>query len=86
MGKRSNFERLPRDFYPTPLAAVVPLLPHLDYSHFVEPCAGNGALIDHLRDAGFHCVAACDIHPKRHDVRLKTRCRQVNFLKTVIAS
>ena len=29
MGKRSNFERNPRDFYPTPKEAVIPLLPHL---------------------------------------------------------
>ena len=27
MGKRSNLERLPADFYPTPRAAVVPLTP-----------------------------------------------------------
>ena len=31
MGKRSNFYPLvPRDFYPTPLKAVQPLIPHLD--------------------------------------------------------
>ena len=29
MGKRSNFERREADFYPTPRAAVVPLIPHL---------------------------------------------------------
>jgi hypothetical protein len=29
MGKRSNFERRPADFYPTPRAAVVPLIPYL---------------------------------------------------------
>jgi hypothetical protein len=29
MGKRSSFERIPRDFYPTPYAAVPPLIPHL---------------------------------------------------------
>ena len=29
MGKRSSFERIPRDFYPTPEAAVPPLLPFL---------------------------------------------------------
>ena len=29
MGKRSDFERIPRDFYPTPYKAVLPLLPHL---------------------------------------------------------
>ena len=29
MGKRSNFERREADFYPTPRAAVVPLVPYL---------------------------------------------------------
>ena len=29
MGKRSNFERIERDFYPTPEEALIPLLPHL---------------------------------------------------------
>ena len=29
MGKRSDFERKPRDFYPTPMEAVEPLLEHL---------------------------------------------------------
>lgn len=29
MGKRSNFEHIPRDFFPTPYAAVPPLIPHL---------------------------------------------------------
>ena len=29
MGKRSNFDRVPRDYYPTPLEAVLPLLKHL---------------------------------------------------------
>jgi hypothetical protein len=29
MGKRSNFERIERDFYKTPAEAVRPLLPHL---------------------------------------------------------
>jgi hypothetical protein len=29
MGKRSNFKRPPADFYPTPRAAVLPLVPYL---------------------------------------------------------
>lgn len=81
MGKRSSFERAPRDYYPTPIAAVVPLLSHLTYSHFVEPCAGNGALIDHLKGAGLHCVGAFDIHPMRHDVRLKNAMQATNALR-----
>jgi len=49
MGKRSDFERKPRDFYPTPIEAVYPLLEHLEENFlFAEPCAGDGALINHL--------------------------------------
>lgn len=69
MGKRSDFERAPRDFYPTPAEAVRPLLPHLEpRSRFVEPCAGNGALIDHLTAAGHVCARAWDIEPQRADI------------------
>lgn len=65
MGKRSNFERIPRDFYPTPAEAVAPLLPHLVSSTvFAEPCAGDGALIRHLEGAGIACAEALDIAPQ----------------------
>lgn len=65
MGKRSSFERVPRDFYPTPCAAVTPLLPHLSVRvDYAEPCAGNGALIDSLAVAGHCCVFASDIEPR----------------------
>ena len=63
MGKRSDFERKPRDFYPTPIEAVEPLLPHLPEGFkFAEPCAGNGALIEHLESKGvcmWASVSAC---------------------------
>ena len=46
MGKRSNFERNERDFYPTPVSAVEPLIPHLpERFTYIEPCSGDGALI-----------------------------------------
>ena len=62
MGKRSNFERRDKDKYYTPRAAVEPLLPHLKpNSTFFEPCAGNGALIEHLEGAGHTCKYACDV-------------------------
>lgn len=62
MGKRSDFERVPRDFYPTPKEAVVPLLPFLPFQYkYVEPCAGDGRLIKHLKG---ECVAAYDIKPR----------------------
>lgn len=69
MGKRSSFERKPRDFYPTPAAAVAPLLPHIkDLEFFDEPCAGDGSLIDILEATGAKCHAAVDIEPMRDDI------------------
>jgi hypothetical protein len=66
MGKRSDFARVPRDFYPTPEAAVRPLLAHLaPGTRFVEPCAGDGALVDSLTAAGHVCVMESDIEPQR---------------------
>ena len=85
MGKRSNFERKPRDFYETPIEAVLPLIPHLGYDFtFVEPCAGAGVLIDHLEMNGGECNFASDIVPQRGDVFLRDY-RQIypdNILKT----
>ena len=64
MGKRSDFERKPRDFYPTPMEAVEPLMEHLPEDFlFAEPCAGNGALIEHLETKGI-CMWASDIEPQ----------------------
>lgn len=69
MGKRSDFVRNERDYYPTPKEAVEPLLPHLlPNTHFIEPCAGNGALIDHLTAAGHVFIDAWDIEPQRGDI------------------
>jgi hypothetical protein len=69
MGKRSNFDRVERDFYPTPREAVLPLLPHLpDKAYFCEPCAGDGALIRILESFGHDCVSASDIEPQHQIV------------------
>jgi len=70
MGKRSDFERVNKDFYPTPLPALLPLLPHLSSSvRFCEPCVGDGHLARHLESFGHQCVASSDIE---RDVRLLT--------------
>ncbi len=62
MGKRSNFERREADFYPTPRAAVVPLIPFLrGIRTFAEPCAGEGDLIRHLESFGLRCTYSGDI-------------------------
>jgi len=70
MGKRSTFERRERDYYPTPYAAIVPLLPHIgDVQRFDEPCAGDGALVRHLEKHGKICTGASDIEPQSADIK-----------------
>lgn len=72
MAKRSTgkFHRVPRDFYPTPRAAVLPLVPHLwTHERYIEPCAGDGALIEALADLGFECMTAYDIEPQAPHIR-----------------
>lgn len=81
MGKRSSFERVERDFYPTPAAAVAPLLPHLSpRTVFCEPCAGDGALVRHLEAAGHVCGLAWDIEPQGEGIERRDalQCLAVN--------
>lgn len=62
MGKRSNFERRERDFYPTPFSAVFPLIKHLKKGDtFSEPCCGQNDLVQHLQFYNFMCTSATDI-------------------------
>jgi len=70
MGKRSSFERMPRDLYATwDQRAVAALLPHLPArTRFCEPCAGGGVLLDQLVAAGHVCASAWDIEPLRRDI------------------
>ena len=85
MGKRSDFERAPRDFYPTPLEAVLPLLPHLmPGTHFCEPCAGDGALVDHLKARGHQCVWESDVSPQRS--MLEADALSLHYLSPVITN
>ena len=76
MGKRSDFVRVERDYYPTPIEAVKPLIDHLPQGvfSFIEPCAGDGRLIDHiyeLTEGMGNCQVAFDIEPQRWDVGQK---------------
>lgn len=69
MGKRSDFKRRKNDSYDTPYKAVLPLIPFLDSSRtYVEPCAGKGDLINHLRPFKIFCSYAFDINPRRDDI------------------
>lgn len=71
MGKRSDFTRIDKDQYFTiDKRAVQALVPFLDEgTRFVEPFAGAGHLIDDLTSYGHICDFACDIDPKRADIR-----------------
>lgn len=70
MAKYSNYERRPRDFYPTPLEAVKCLIPHLPEAFtFVEPCAGNSDLTRHIETlSNGECLAEYDLEPQNEDV------------------
>lgn len=65
MGKRSNFDRKPKDFYRTfDKRFVKPLIPHLPESFtYIEPCAGKLDLVKNLAElhAGAYCIAATDV-------------------------
>lgn len=68
MGKRSNFERRPQETYDTPFNAVGPLIPHLSFSRFDEPCAGAGDLVRHLESYGLEAMRRTDIEPRHPSV------------------
>jgi hypothetical protein len=73
MGKRSKFERIERDFYPTPFAAVPPLIPFLrGVRTFAEPCCGDGALVRHLESFELRCVYAGDVEAGQDALALGT--------------
>ncbi|MBZ9954310.1 MULTISPECIES: hypothetical protein [unclassified Mesorhizobium] len=64
MGRRSNFPQVAKDRYCTPAMALPPLLMHLpDGVRYLEPTAGNGALIRGLAESGHICQLAIDIDP-----------------------
>lgn len=66
MGKRSEFERVEKDFYRTiDKRAVDALVPHLpDGTVYAEPCYGQGDLVLQLALHGHSCGWASDItHP-----------------------
>ena len=70
MGKRSSFERNPRDYYKTPEKAVLALLPHLPAQFvFSEPCAGDGTLTKWLNKYGGHTYWESDIEPQAPNIQ-----------------
>jgi hypothetical protein len=70
MGKRSEFPRRERDFYPTPPSAIDPLIPFLgDIQYYAEPMAGDGSLVKHLDSTHMECVWSSDIEPQSKEIR-----------------
>ena len=62
MGKRSTFDRVPRDIYDTPWKAVLPLVDVLKpRTPFIEPAFGEGALARSLVACGHRLVEAHDL-------------------------
>lgn len=63
MGKRSDFPRRERDFYPTPIEAVRPLVPHLpNVFTYWEPCAGRWHMVINIFSlTAAKCAGASDI-------------------------
>jgi len=61
-----QFEKRPRDFYETPLSAVKSLQGFLSTGFtFCEPCAGAGALVNHLEvEFEATCFLPIDIEPQ----------------------
>ncbi|MCK5610476.1 hypothetical protein KAR91_51865 [Candidatus Pacearchaeota archaeon] len=86
MSKHSNeFEREGRDFYPTPEKAMGPLYNFLPLNvNFIEPCAGDGAMVGHLEGAGHKCLAAFDLDPQAEGI-IKMDATKGDFFKDMSA-
>ena len=76
MAKRTKTDSAavnPRDFWPTPMEAVPPLVERLKVTDpnglIIEPCAGDGRLADALTANGLKVRIMSDIEPRRDDVR-----------------
>lgn len=66
IARRSRRELVENSWYPTidPRPVQVLLDQLSPGMRFVEPCAGDGALIRHLETAGHRCIHASDIAPR----------------------
>ena len=76
MAKRSDFPRRKNDLYHTPIKGMEPLLPFIrTHSEkkisFIEPCAGDGRMVDFFVENGHICKDYFDIDPQRDDIKIK---------------
>ena len=87
MGKRSDFVRKERDYYPTPYEAVEPLFPHLEPNTlFDEPCAGDYRLCEHLMRNGHRPLVATDVEPQDRRVHTRDAFDVEAYLNVVITN
>lgn len=70
MGKRSDFERVERNFYRTfDRRAGKALLPHIDgVQSYIEPFAGRGDLVDQMTELDKLCKWQSDMEPQREGI------------------
>ena len=50
----------------------------------MEPCAGDGTLVDHLEKNNMKCVFKSDIEPQREDIT-KQDAMKINFMQILNA-
>tara|TARA_R110002111_G_scaffold64884_6_gene106547 strand:- start:389 stop:949 length:561 start_codon:yes stop_codon:yes gene_type:complete len=70
MGKRSDFDRIPKEkYYTFDPRAYVPVR-HIfqDIKTYIEPCAGGGDMMEHLAAMGLKCVFAGDTDPEHPQI------------------
>lgn len=67
MGKRSEFEKKPRDYYATidPGVLVPEFVKEVRGKKYAEVCCGAGDLISLLKQCDATATVACDIEPQR---------------------
>lgn len=65
----SNRTRQKNDWYPTPPEVTQSFMDYMNFNNCViwEPCAGDGAMVDIIKNSGNH-VHASDINPQRSDI------------------
>ncbi len=72
MGKYSEFKRVERDYYTTPIKPVLPLNRLIGINKtYIEPCAGNGRMTSHLSSMSHTCLGAYDIEPMAEGIETK---------------
>jgi hypothetical protein len=80
--RNPGLERIPRDFYPTPVRAINPVLGHLEGRTFAEPCCGDGRLAEYLTLAGHFDCGYCGDLSRGQDALEWTSVDGIDFIIT----